>query len=84
MTKTVVAERVAAVMWMFDTGEGNERARALLAEAERARAWKHGEATMPHSGSERRRRIRRRVGLALIRHGEALAGVSVDPALRFS
>lgn len=84
MRNTVQAERVAAVMWMFDAGDGLERSRALLAEAERARAWRPCGATTPHSGSGRRRGIRRRMGLALIRRGEALAGISNDPALRFS
>lgn len=71
-------------MWMFDAGDGLDRSRELLAEAERERFLHSVEATAPRAGSGRRSRIRQRVGMALIRRGEDLAGASADRAMRFS
>lgn len=84
MVDTSMSERGTAVMWMFDAGDGLDRSRELLAEAERVRFFRSIEATAPRSADSRRSRFRQRVGLALIRRGEELAGAGADRSVRFS
>ena len=81
---TLYGKGGTAVMWLIEPGDGLDRSRELLAEAERARFPRVYEATAPRSGETRRSRLRQRVGVALIRRGEELAGPSVGGSVRSS
>ena len=61
------------MMWLYDGGDGLTRSRDLLAEAERERFLRSVQASSPDMGN-RRLQVRQRVGLALIRRGQELAG----------
>jgi hypothetical protein len=81
---TAVLERGTAMMWLIDAGDGLDRSRDLLAEAERERFLRSVRASAPRAVTGRRLQVRQRVGLALIRRGEELAGNGAGPLTRVS
>ena len=72
------------MMWLFDSGDGFNRSRDLLAEAERERFLRSVQASAPQSTISRRMQVRQRVGHALIRRGEELAGNGAGRSVRLS
>jgi hypothetical protein len=70
------------MMWLIDAGDGLDRSRDLLAEAERERFLRSMQSSAPRAVTGRRLQVRQRVGLALIRRGEELAGSGAGPHTR--
>lgn len=72
------------MMWDLGSGTGLQRHLDLLAEAERDRLVYSMKRQRGQVSARRAGNLRRRVGLALIRSGEEIAGICVDPTPRLS
>lgn len=72
------------MMWDLGSGYGLQRQVDLLNEAERERVLNITRGARPQATQRRLTGVRRRVGLALIRSGEELAGICADPTPRLS
>lgn len=72
------------VMWDLGNGYGLQRNVDLLAEAERERVLNVVRRSRSQATESRLAGMRRKVGLALIRSGEELAGICADPSPRLS
>lgn len=71
-------------MWDLGSGYGLQRNVDLLAEAERERVLNVMRRSRSRVTERRLTGVRRKVGLALIRSGEELAGICGDPSPRLS
>jgi hypothetical protein len=71
-------------MWDLGSGYGLQRNVELLNEAERERVYNAARRSRPQVTGRRLTGVRRKLGLALIRSGEELAGICGDPSPRLS
>lgn len=75
------------MLWDLGSGDffvSHSRQADFLKEAELERVLQASQAARLQTETRRRLRIRERVGLTLIRYGEDLAGICVNPSVRLS
>ncbi len=77
-------ERNRVTMWDLGSGYGLHRQVDLLAEAEHERLVRSVHRSRSYATERRLTGLRRKVGLALIRSGEEIAGICAEATPRLS